>query len=227
MSVIEARMLDLPWAEFKSVVDAKAMNIQYVQTSTMYWIKAYNGLFTIACGVEISDPAGVGQADFEANYKATGNGKMVSATEGRFERDDIRLQIARSSADIVAGAANISFKLPGNAGVDTIFLAGGCGMSDAFKHGDAVTAISVVDHDNLMGQGAGFVLATYHHAGVPEANRGWYMWPSSQVGGEIEIESLGFYGQIFAGLYLDLTFKMAAGSTATKIFCDFEMGSLI
>ena len=222
MGLVENILSNLSWSSFKSLVDDKAMAIQYIDVEGYYFLKAFDSSFSIGCAM-LKD-GGADQIDFEDNYKAAGNAPLKSEVATRFERDDIRLQICKASAAVVAGAATISFLLPGTPG-DPLFLGGGWAQVDFFAFGDAVTDISVIDKDNILGYGAGAVIATYHHPSVPTANKGWFMWPLPQAGGEMEIESMGFYGEIPAGLYIDIVF--AVNNTATWVGCDYEIGVLI
>jgi hypothetical protein len=226
--MIDSYFNDLPWYEFKAIIDARPFNIQYIEKADYYFIKAIDGIFIIGCGIKKDN--GTAQQEFEADYKPTANQALKSAVKTQFERDDIRLHIAKAEASFdQTGEAEVSLKLPGTPGQDVIFMAGGWAITDNYTFGDTVTKIAIVDVDNIMGYGAETVVATYNHEGVDEANKGWFMWPGqhNSLGGnfgELEIESLGFYGEIPAGLYLELYFKLAPNGTATKVLCDFEMG---
>jgi hypothetical protein len=115
--------------------------------------------------------------------------------------------------------------VPGEVGSgDGRYISGGYAFTDSFTFGDKCTAIAVVDVDNVLGMGAETVVQTYHDDQLPASAQGWYMWPAPQVGGEVEVDPIGFYGFVPSGLYLELYFQLAPSGTATKVYTDFYWG---
>ena len=144
------------------------------------------------------------------NPERDADGKPIIPVMSRFERDDIVLKLACIAGQADAnGDLALQIKVPGTPGTDYRYAAGGYATIDAYTWGDKLKAVEIVDVDDIMGFGAGTVLKTYHDAEAPEANQGWYFWQAHGTQGEVEIEPMGWYGQIPAGLYLRCTFKVA------------------
>lgn len=213
--------IELSWNDLKSqVLSSDKWRWIYFDVNNHYRIFAKQNDFTVTCNIFKDD--GSDQSDFEANYKDLVNSNFENIVSTQFERTDIVLKLAREKSSFSSGSAEISILVPGvvNSG-DCRYVAGGYAFTDIFTFGDTVTKIQVVDVDNILGYGAHTVIKTYHDADIGTANSGWYMWPSPQVGGEVEIDPLGYYGMIPAGLYLEIYFEAAA---ATNVYCDIWWG---
>jgi hypothetical protein len=218
-------MIELSWDNFKSqVLDTVGWSWIYFDVDGHYKIFAKQNDFTVVCKIYKDD--GSDQSDFESNYKDNVSKLIVNNTKTQFEREDIILKLSRVQADFdVSGEAKISIKVPGTPGTsDVRYVAGGYAFTDVFSFGDAMNKIQVVDVDNIIGMGANTVLKTYHDEELDEENQGWYLWPSPQAGGEVEIDPIGYYGEIPAGLYLEIYFKKTIVSGASKVFCDIWWG---
>jgi hypothetical protein len=214
--------IELPWNEFKAqVLDVGTWQWIYFDTADHYKIFAKQNDFTAIC--KIFKDSGSDQTDFETNYQTNATTTFVSKSQTRFERDDIRLKMSRAEATFASGEAEVSFKLPGEVGVDPVFIGGGYAFTDVFTFGDCVEKVQIVDVDDILGYGEHTVIATYHDETESDSNKGWYMWPMPIAGGEVEVEPLGYYGEAIAGLYLELYFKSTA---ATKVYVDFILGRL-
>lgn len=212
--------LELPWTAFKSqVLDTGEWQWIYFDYENTYRIFAKLNDFTVLC--QIYKDSGDDQADFETNYQPQAQKTFVSHAQTRFEREDIRLQMCRAEASVVSGEAEVSIKLPGEVGIDPVFIGGGYAFTDAHQFGDKVKKVQLVDVDNILGFGAHTIVASYHDDRVDEANQGWYLWPAPQAGGEVEVDPMGYYGEAVAGLYLELYFE---AGLATKVFVDFVFG---
>lgn len=215
-----SKPLELPWSAFKAqVLDTGEWQWIYFDSENTYRIFAKLNDFTVLC--QIYKDSGADQTDFETNYQPQAGKTLVSHTQTRFEREDIRLQMSRAEAAFADGEAEVSIKLPGEVGVDSVFIGGGYAFTDVHQFGDKVTKVQLVDVDNILGFGAHAVIATYHDGRVDAGNQGWYLWPAPQAGGEVEVDPMGFYGEAVAGLYLELYFECGA---ATKVFVDFVFG---
>jgi hypothetical protein len=221
-------MIELPWAEFKNqVLGGVQWSILYFELANHYFIYAKQNQFTVVC--KMHKDSGADQLDFENNYKNSIGNIVTDNARTQFEREDIRLQIAKAKAIINQnGEAVIRIRVPGIVGQDSRYIAGGYAFTDVFTFGDAVTEINVVDVDNIAGYGAETVLGTYHDVDADSENSGWYFWPSPQVGGEIEVEQnlMGYYGNIKSGFFVEMKFKMAQGSTATTVYCNLFLGKV-
>jgi hypothetical protein len=217
-------MIELPWAEFKEqILSNPSWSILFFNVAGHYNIYAKQNQFTVVC--KLYKDNGSDQLDFEENFKPSISNIITDRNQTRFERDDIRNAAARCEAAIDENKeCEIVIKIPGES---SRFIDGGFVFTDSYVPGDSVTSIKVVDVDNILGQGAEFVVAEYHDPDLPSENQGWYMWPMPQVGGEIEITALGFYGEIPSGFYLEIYFKMMPSSTATKVFCNLDWGKQI
>jgi len=63
----------VPWSTFKEIATSKKINIQYIDLSGAYWLKAFDGPFEIEAIINQDDTENVDLIDFEANYKAKSN----------------------------------------------------------------------------------------------------------------------------------------------------------
>jgi hypothetical protein len=217
-------MINVGWADFKSICASRAIGMQYVELETSYHLWAFDGPFEVSCHLE--KDSGADQAEFEADYKAGANASPKVPVQTQFERQDIVLKLAKGTAEFdLSGEAEISLLVPGTPGSgDGRYVAGGYAFTDVFGFGDYVEKVCVVDVDNLLGMGAEAIIQTYHDTDVPGDNQGWYFWPSPQVGGEAEIDPMGYYGFIPSGLYLEIYFKKAPGSAAQNVYCNVWWG---
>lgn len=201
-------MIELPWAEFKEqVLDTGFWTWIYFDVNSHYKIYAKQNDFNIVCN--LYQDAGANVVDFETNYKDNAATEIISRTQGRFERDDIVLKLARcaGTADL-SGDLVISLVVPGDAGEITRYTAGGYAYVETYAWTDALTKVEVVDVDNVFGLGAGTVLKTYHDTEVDTVNQGWFFERSYGAEGNVDLEPMGWYGEFRGGLTLRLTFKV-------------------
>jgi hypothetical protein len=215
---------ELPWAEFKAQCLDAGWQYIYFDINNHYNIYAKNSEFTVLCKIHKDDNAD--QIDFENAYKDAATTDLKSGVQTQFERDDIVLKLCRGEAAFDgSGDAEISFPVPGTPGSgDGRYVAGGYAFTDVFGFGDYVSQVNIVDVDNILGMGAHTVLQTYHDTDIDSSQAGWYFWPNAQVGGEVELDPIGYYGFIPSGLYLEVYFKRKAGNTATTVYCDVWWG---
>lgn len=79
--------MEVSWSELKSVVDARALSIQWAELSSNYYLAVMDGAFQLESMVPI-DPLNVDTADFIANYKAKGNlsptSRVLNTSAGRY-----------------------------------------------------------------------------------------------------------------------------------------------
>ena len=151
----------------------------------------------------------------------------------QLEKNDktLKLACAMGTFDATTNLAVCEIVIPGIFGgfaydAPGRFVAGGYAFTDAGKVGDRCTKIEVVDKDNLLGAGAGYIVKTYHDQDVDPSMAGWYLYAAPGGQQEVEIDPIGGYGKIPAGLYLRVTFERVAGSTATKVATNIWWGEL-
>jgi hypothetical protein len=143
----------------------------------------------------------------------------------RFERVDIDLKMACAEADVQSdGTAEISIKVPGTIGSgDGRLIGGGELFFDVADVGDRAIQVAVVDVDNILGMGAETVIKSYCDTDLPDDNRGWYV-PVKR--GHLDVESMGFYGMIPSGLYLEVCLKKGNGVTTGKAYINIFWGKV-
>lgn len=88
----------------------------------------------------------------------------------------VQLRMVKLTAPTVNGVATMDLKIPD----DNYVIAGGTGYFATGSHGDWVD-IKLVDIDNVMGYGAGFVAGGFGDTLVPESNRGYYVNPNFEL----------------------------------------------
>jgi len=217
MGLVENILSNLSWSSFKSLVDDKAMGIQYIDVEGYYFLKAFDSSFSIGCAM-LKD-GGADQIDFEDNYKAAGNVKLKQEVETQNEKNDKVLKLACATANFAANACVVSIKVPGTpGGTDGRWAAGGYCFTDAWVMGvSKVDKVQVVDTDDLLGYGAGTVVKEYYDSDMAAGSQGWFMYPAQQNSGEIEIDPIGGYGFIPSGFYLEIH---ATCTSSTKMCVD-------
>jgi hypothetical protein len=206
--------MKVSWTKLKSFIDDRALSVQFVEFDNSYWLKGIDGGFELECDLLKSPTDTTDLDDFETNYKPLGNQSPKQQVTTQYELNDKDLHIACMSGDVDTGTgiAISQIVIPGTPGsTDGRWVAGGEAFFDHADVKDRVIAIDVVDVDNLLGLGAGTVVKTYHDEEVAEENRGWYIgvdqFDATGNAGIIEIEPMGYYGFIPAGLYLRITAK--------------------
>lgn len=69
--------MEISWSEFKNIVTLKGLSIQYVQVQGNYWLKLFDGYFTLDCFIP-TDETNPDTSDFVTNFKAAGNKTIVN-----------------------------------------------------------------------------------------------------------------------------------------------------
>lgn len=188
------------YSDLKALVAKKNLAWQYEESASTYRV------FAVDSGVEYSTvlykaPITVGgldsteeaanTADFEAHYKVLANFPIgnrnypFSTPDFVFNGSGILATAAKNST------TNVDFKIPGALGTFQ-YLNGAVIITDKAVFGDWAGAV-VVDVDNLLGYGAGFVLANY-------VTR-WYINPSKAM----DIET-SYAGKVPAGMYIRVVY---------------------
>lgn len=76
-------MFQVSWSQFKTYVNLKSLNIQYLELSDVYHLMVFDGPFSLTCQLDKTNPANSDQLDFENNFKANGNKNLWQAdTDG-------------------------------------------------------------------------------------------------------------------------------------------------
>lgn len=140
----------------------------------------------------------------------------------QFEKRDKTLKLVHGVADVQEdGTATILLKVPGTPGsADGRWISSGISFFDVHTPGDKVTCVYFTDEDNIMQQGAGFVVGSYTDDDADEEERGWAIPPN----GFIKAEAIGGYGFAPAGFYIKIMGKKAGDSPAGKFYVNIEWG---
>lgn len=224
------------WPEAKGFIDS-GLPFRWVLANGAYRIYVFDSRDMAWVCILPSD-AGDLVTDFVDNYSSLSKQPIVVSTQTQFERTDITLKIAKTSATVVDGRATMKIKALGDFGSGiSRYAGGGYCMLDSFDPDDYIT-IRISDEDrNIawmvaqsqdpsatepvadevirgMGEIPGVgafpqypVLRSYTDDEQEVDLQGWYFWPLALGGtkeayGEVEIDPLGFYGEVPAGLWI-------------------------
>lgn len=69
-------MLEVSWNVLKGFAVERGLSIQYVDDGSNYYLRAFDGLFTLGLTLSQHDPEEESLVDFETNFKANGNKKL-------------------------------------------------------------------------------------------------------------------------------------------------------
>jgi hypothetical protein len=192
------RTKEMDWATFKTRVDAGGLRVEYDvikrnlggSEQEFYDIWAGDQLTIFTCGIKKENPT-VDPSDqkvFEDDYLPMAN------TVNPLTVDPIAGSTVILDGDAVSGS------IPKGSAVDIDFgpigeqrlLKGGHLITDKSVMGDWVK-FQVIDIDDVLGQGAGFVVATFI--------KKWFVPPTGMIQFETPQAS-----KIFAGLYIRCTY---------------------
>lgn len=72
--------LKVTWSELKAFVQARSLSVQWFVNNGLYWLAAVDGAVELSTQITIQNPtpSGSDQADFETNFKPTGNQSPVA-----------------------------------------------------------------------------------------------------------------------------------------------------
>lgn len=65
--------MESTWIDFKAFVISRSLSIQWVKIGDNYYLKAYDGFFTLECLLPYDPAMSADTVDFETNYKPAGN----------------------------------------------------------------------------------------------------------------------------------------------------------
>lgn len=205
-------MVRMQWSEYSQAVVERGLSIQVVSDNDVFYkLLSYDGPLAIECSILKSETADV--EDFENNYSSV-TGKQVKANvRTQFEDEEIVLKLMRAKGQADAnGDLVLTIPIPGSFPSVGRYAAGFWCFTDNYGWDDHIEMIEVVDVDGLTGMPAGTVLKVYHEDELDPENKGWFFWLNYATEGEVEVEPLGYYGQIVAGLSVRITFKVAANA---------------
>lgn len=212
--------IELAWAEFKDqVLDTGQWNWTYFEINSEYHIYAKQNGFIVLCKINhANDPTA--KTDFDDNYKANVSAQLIDRVQSRFEVDEIVLKLARIKGQADAnGDLSLEIVIPGSVENTERYIAGGYAYTDNYNFNDYVSKVEVLDYQNHLGYGANTVLKTYHDHEVATDNQGWFFEKHFGNEGVIEIEPMGWYGQLKGDLKLKITFKVQANANVKILLC--------
>jgi hypothetical protein len=145
-------------------------------------------------------------------------------TQFEMKNKDLKLSCMSGATD-VNGLVVLSIKIQGtfngtnpDTGANGIYVSGGVAFFNIWTPGDKIKKLEIVDIDNVLGAGAGYILMNYHDEQATEANAGIFIGPQ----GLCEIEAFGGYGFIPSGIYIRVTAQKGSG-TGT-LYCNIFGG---
>jgi hypothetical protein len=65
--------MEVNWTQFKSFVTDRGLSIQWVTINDNYWLKAFDGIFSLECIIPLDTTLSSESVDFETNFKTNGN----------------------------------------------------------------------------------------------------------------------------------------------------------
>lgn len=70
------KSIELSWADFKSNVTSRNLQIQYYTQGTVYHLLAFDGPLYFSCDIEQDEIPSADQTDFETNFMSSSNQKI-------------------------------------------------------------------------------------------------------------------------------------------------------
>lgn len=214
----------IPWSKFKEFVDSRSISIQWLDIDDNYYLKAFDGYFSLDCNL-IKSRNLEEVADFETNYKSDGNKSLtpvLTSVTTLFEKNDKDLKLCSAEAAVGEDSiATIEFKTPGvMANGEGRWIASGMAWFDTKNPHDRIIEINIIDKDNVLGYGANTVIKTYHDDEIDSAQAGYRVPPI----GHVDVETLAGYGFLPAELYLQIKGKKGGDITTGFFFVNLEWG---
>lgn len=65
--------MEATWTDFKAFVVSRSLSIQWVKAGDNYYLKAFDGFFTLDCLLPYDPALSADTVDFETNFKSAGN----------------------------------------------------------------------------------------------------------------------------------------------------------
>lgn len=184
-------MMEVSWSELKTAIDSQDMRVKYIDTGKRYLIQAFDGDFVLETNLLKSASPSDDQTDFENNYKANANKKLVPDTDAYARTDQFAFagEGFTSSAPRNGSTTNLDYKITAERYINGIqILCSNTGAGDK-------AAFQIVDKDNIFGAGANYVLQ--------EFATNWQIADSNQDQGILQ---LPFRGKIPANCYVRIKY---------------------
>lgn len=200
-------MIKCEWSSLKNLFSIKNISLQYVEDVDNYYVHLFDGPAEFMSQIAKTDPKNTDQIDFETNYRANCNGRLVDPSP--FAKPEFRTKRSKTSGLVTIApgeSQNIDFLL-----TEELYTSGGALVFDGAELGDYVTA-SVYDKD-------GIVPAPYR----PVLAEAWPVMGAYILGewiqkgsGRHEINTYPLNAKITPGLYLRVTYTAVnSGSNRT------------
>ena len=176
--------MKVDWDLFKTFVDTKEITVQFLETPSKYMLWAYDGPFHLSCELSRNPSDSTELDDFELAYKPAGNKPVVSKMAQVFAKDNTNLSPRSCLFTAAANSITSEYKL-----IDTaLCFRGGLLFASGSTIGDSIQ-VKIVDVDNILGYGAGTILATYL--------KEWLIFPNVVN----ELVDISISSSIMQGLY--------------------------
>ena len=164
-------MVGITWKELKSFISSRKISLQYIEVENYYKIFAFDGLFSVSVELSKTIPPNNDQVDFENNWKTLDN-----------VNKPVIQQVAITLSEDAFKISAEGFKFLANANTTTTFdyqlnqkfmFRGLSFLSNNAILGDYIN-VQLVDKDNVLGLGAGIILASPIKKGyiMPTINSG-------------------------------------------------------
>lgn len=185
------------WTNLKTFVDARGASVQYIDEGTRYYLWAADGTLVLDC--IINKDGNSDQTDFETNYKASGNKKIVPDTDPYSNTDQFKAACIGFTGTATANQlTNIDFTL-----ADTRYLVGVSVILKNQKFGDKIT----------------FQIVHPLAGVVNEFATNWNISEDSEDQGKVEFP---LRGKIPAGLKIRLAYT-SIGNSDVLVACNLIM----
>lgn len=182
--------MDIAWTEIKAAIDSQEMRVKYIDTGKRYLIHAFDGQFSLSCNILKSDSPSEDQTDFENNYKANANKKLVPDTDAYQRTDQFAFAGEGFSSTATKNTTtNLDYKITSERYINGLqMLCTNQGSNDS-------ATLQIVDKDNVLGYGTNVVLSQFAS--------NWQIADGNQDQGIIQ---LPFRGKIPANCYIRIRY---------------------
>lgn len=141
------------WNILKNFVQTRNVSPQFVDLADAYWIKAFDGPFSLECNIPKN--GNDDQTDFEDHFKDHANKSPRQETVGQMEKDDKTLRcVCAFTVTDSNGSAKFAIPVPSKGR----YIAYGDAEFESRSFGDYVAKIEVVDLDRLIAWQVAFAM---------------------------------------------------------------------
>lgn len=182
------------WANLKAFVNARASSVQYIDEDNKYYLWANDGILVLDS--IINKDGNSDQIDFETNYKASGNKKIVPDTDAYSNTDQFKAAcIGFTGTGTLGQSTNIDFAL-----TDVRYLVG----------------VSVILKNQAFGDKITFQIVHPLAGVLSEFATNWNVSEDAQDQGKFEFP---LRAKLPAGLIVRLIYN-SIGSTNVSVACN-------